>query len=73
MVIVLIFSCGTKADSKRPAILSREQTEEWKGWMQLAFLLYHYFAAKELYNYIRMLIAACVTLLSLPYPNHFIV
>lgn len=60
MVIVLIFSCGTKADSKRPAILSREQTEEWKGWMQLAFLLYHYFAAKELYNYIRMLIAAYV-------------
>lgn len=60
MVIVLIFSCGTKADSKRPSILSREQTEEWKGWMQLGFLLYHYFAAKELYNWIRMLIAAYV-------------
>ena len=28
----------------------RDQTEEWKGWMQLMFLLYHYFDAKELYN-----------------------
>ena len=24
--------------------LQRDQTEEWKGWMQLMFILYHYFA-----------------------------
>lgn len=40
--------------------LSREQTEEWKGWMQIMFLLYHYFAAKEFYNVIRVLIASYV-------------
>jgi dipeptide/tripeptide permease len=31
-------------------LLSREQTEEWKGWMQFIFLLYHYFHAEEVYN-----------------------
>jgi hypothetical protein len=42
------------------SILSRDQTEEWKGWMQVLFLLYHYFAATEMYNVIRVFIAAYV-------------
>jgi len=42
------------------ALLNREQTEEWKGVMQLLFVLYHYFAAKEMYNLIRVFIAAYV-------------
>jgi hypothetical protein len=29
------------------SLLGREQTEEWKGWMQFIFLLYHYFHAEE--------------------------
>ncbi|PKA62999.1 hypothetical protein AXF42_Ash007795 [Apostasia shenzhenica] len=40
--------------------LNRHQTEEWKGWMQVLFLMYHYFAAKEIYNAIRIFIAAYV-------------
>ncbi|XP_010529148.1 PREDICTED: protein REDUCED WALL ACETYLATION 1 [Tarenaya hassleriana] len=40
--------------------LNRHQTEEWKGWMQVLFLMYHYFAAAELYNAIRVFIAAYV-------------
>ncbi|CAI0626486.1 unnamed protein product [Linum tenue] len=40
--------------------LNRHQTEEWKGWMQVLFLMYHYFAATELYNAIRVFIAAYV-------------
>ncbi|CAN0855270.1 Protein REDUCED WALL ACETYLATION 2 [Linum grandiflorum] len=40
--------------------LNRHQTEEWKGWMQVLFLMYHYFAASEIYNAIRMFIAAYV-------------
>ncbi|XP_038722923.1 protein REDUCED WALL ACETYLATION 2 isoform X3 [Tripterygium wilfordii] len=40
--------------------LNRHQTEEWRGWMQVLFLMYHYFAAKEIYNAIRVFIAAYV-------------
>ncbi|EEH50896.1 uncharacterized protein MICPUCDRAFT_23866 [Micromonas pusilla CCMP1545] len=40
--------------------LNRKQTEEWKGWMQVLFLLYHYFKASEVYNAIRIFIAAYV-------------
>jgi hypothetical protein len=40
--------------------LQRDQTEEWKGWMQVMFLWYHYFNAKEIYNVIRLYIAAYV-------------
>ncbi|XP_062180762.1 protein REDUCED WALL ACETYLATION 3-like isoform X1 [Phragmites australis] len=40
--------------------LNRHQTEEWKGWMQVLFLMYHYFAASEIYNAIRVFIACYV-------------
>ena len=40
--------------------LQRDQTEEWKGWMQIMFLWYHYFEAKPVYNAIRLYIAAYV-------------
>ncbi|KAK9153250.1 hypothetical protein Sjap_000730 [Stephania japonica] len=49
------------AFSGKPILyLNRHQTEEWKGWMQVLFLMYHYFAATEIYNAIRVFIAAYV-------------
>ncbi|KAH7279067.1 hypothetical protein KP509_37G004000 [Ceratopteris richardii] len=50
----------TVASNKTILYLNRHQTEEWKGWMQVLFLLYHYFAAVEIYNAIRVFIAAYV-------------
>ena len=37
-------------------VLNRCQTEEWKGWMQFTFLMYHYTHAMEIYNSIRVMI-----------------
>jgi len=41
-------------------VLNRDQTEEWKGWMQFMFLLYHYYHAEEVYNTIRIMITCYV-------------
>lgn len=41
-------------------VLNRDQTEEWKGWMQFMFLLYHYYHAEDVYNAIRIMITCYV-------------
>ena len=47
-----------RASDTSPAndVLNRDQTEEWKGWMQFVFLFYHYYHAEEIYNSIRIMI-----------------
>ena len=42
--------------------VQRELTEEWKGWMQLWFLLYHVLRAEAAYPYIRWTVSAYVFL-----------
>ncbi len=52
---------GTVATSnEKVEVLNRNQTEEWKGWMQFMFLLYHYYHAENVYNSIRIMITCYV-------------
>ncbi|KAH9496689.1 Protein REDUCED WALL ACETYLATION 2 [Bulinus truncatus] len=63
MFLVFIFflvSCCFTMKTNSDKILNRDQTEEWKGWMQVMFVWYHYFKAKEWYNWIRVYIACYV-------------
>uniref|UniRef100_A0A1J3HI03 CAS1 domain-containing protein 1 n=1 Tax=Noccaea caerulescens TaxID=107243 RepID=A0A1J3HI03_NOCCA len=66
LIIVSAMTSLRKHNDKSPITgksilyLNRHQTEEWKGWMQVLFLMYHYFAAAEIYNAIRIFIAAYV-------------
>ena len=46
--------------SARITFLSRPQTEEWKGWMQFAFIMYHYYRAWSAYNWIRVFVSSYV-------------
>ncbi|KAL9858078.1 putative N-acetylneuraminate 7-O(or 9-O)-acetyltransferase [Arabidopsis thaliana] len=66
LIIVSAMTSLKKHTDKSPItgksilFLNRHQTEEWKGWMQVLFLMYHYFAAVEFYNAIRVFIAGYV-------------
>lgn len=56
--------CTLKHDKDGSArgiqLLSRPQTEEWKGWMQWAFIMYHYYRVYYVYNEIRVFVSAYV-------------
>ncbi|KAK5211639.1 hypothetical protein LTR41_003100 [Exophiala xenobiotica] len=52
---------GTKPYSSRQQPLARGQTEEWKGWMQITILLYHYFGMSKVlwvYQFIRLCVSS---------------
>jgi hypothetical protein len=53
-------SISVAPSNDKTEILNRDQTEEWKGWMQFMFLLYHYYHAEEVYNSIRVMITCYV-------------
>ncbi|CAB9528157.1 REDUCED WALL ACETYLATION [Seminavis robusta] len=49
-----------KPGTRGVQLLSRAQTEEWKGWMQFIFIMYHYYRNRTIYNEIRVLVSAYV-------------
>eukprot|EP00123_Amoebidium_parasiticum_P022232 comp8283_c0_seq1/m.3693 comp8283_c0_seq1/g.3693 ORF comp8283_c0_seq1/g.3693 comp8283_c0_seq1/m.3693 type:complete len:520 (-) comp8283_c0_seq1:387-1946(-) len=59
-IVIFGFSYTTRTHQKDDTLLNRDQTEEWKGWMQTMFVFYHYFKAGEVYNAIRVFIASYV-------------
>ena len=60
MLVLMVVSALSVKRETTVKLLNRDQTEEWKGWMQVMFVWYHYFHATETYNAIRVFIGAYV-------------
>lgn len=62
MVLLGLVTLNTKKGEETNAtFLNRDQTDEWKGWMQLVILIYHFMGASRIpgiYNPVRILVAA---------------
>ncbi|KAM6959218.1 LOW QUALITY PROTEIN: N-acetylneuraminate (7)9-O-acetyltransferase-like [Aplochiton taeniatus] len=61
LIYIVVLGVFYSESSKETKLLNREQTDEWKGWMQLVILIYHISGASAfipVYMHGRVLVAA---------------
>ncbi|OCT74014.1 hypothetical protein XELAEV_18032977mg [Xenopus laevis] len=61
IIYILVLGLFYNENTKEAKLLNREQTDEWKGWMQLVILIYHISGASSflpVYMHVRVLVAA---------------
>ncbi|KAE8596256.1 hypothetical protein XENTR_v10016033 [Xenopus tropicalis] len=61
IIYILVLGVFYNENTKEAKLLNREQTDEWKGWMQLVILIYHISGASSflpVYMHVRVLVAA---------------
>ncbi|XP_051791780.1 N-acetylneuraminate 9-O-acetyltransferase isoform X1 [Erpetoichthys calabaricus] len=61
LIYILVLGVFYTENCKEAKMLNREQTDEWKGWMQLVILIYHISGASAfipVYMHVRVLVAA---------------
>ena len=63
VLYVMVLGLFFHEESKQTRVLHREQTDEWKGWMQVVILIYHVTGGSQslpIYMQIRVLVSAYI-------------
>ncbi|TPX34388.1 hypothetical protein SmJEL517_g02955 [Synchytrium microbalum] len=63
LLVPLVLGMMTLETLPKDELLNRHQTDEWKGWMQIAILVYHFLGGSQvmwLYILIRILVASYI-------------
>ena len=75
-ILVFIVTLLGVQPAKDATLLNRNQTAEWRGWMQVAFLIYHYLGAGKvpmpLYIWIRMMVASFMFMTGFGHTTYFL-
>lgn len=73
MVLLMLISYAPRLTRKTDdAFFDRSQCNEWKGWMQVAFVSYHYANAQSMYVPIRWFVSAYVWLTGFGNATYFL-
>ena len=74
LILAVCMACWRPppSDAPRRSLLNRNQTDEWKGWMQITILLYHYSGCDEYQPLIQTLIAVYVWITAFGHTSSFL-
>ncbi|XP_036184050.1 N-acetylneuraminate 9-O-acetyltransferase isoform X4 [Myotis myotis] len=73
IIYILVLGVFYNENTKETKVLNREQTDEWKGWMQLVILIYHISGASTVLFRLNFLVVVLCIVMDRPYQFYYFV
>ncbi|XP_042713019.2 N-acetylneuraminate 9-O-acetyltransferase isoform X3 [Chrysemys picta bellii] len=73
IIYILVLGVFYTENTKETKMLNREQTDEWKGWMQLVILIYHISGASTVLFRLNFLVVVLCIVMDRPYQFYYFV